>query len=336
MREIIGYAPVEPDGSVMVKVPADVPLAIDVLDRQGHRIFPRHRNWLQVRPGEVRECGGCHDPSREGVSHGRNNIFEPLNAGAPVDGYVVPNTSIGTSADFGETMAETRVRLSCFIDCAALEPSVDLVYEDVWTDDTVRAPDDSFSLSYADIVDTELPELAGCLPWKVDCRVIINYEQHIQPLWELPREGIGPETPVSCVDCHALRDAGGIFIDPADRGQLELTRTPSGADPNHFVSYRELLAGDTLEAIIDGTVQQERRFQGNFDVDGNPIEEPVFIGTRLSLAGAAASEGFFARFTQPGSHQGWMSDAELRLIAEWLDLGGQYFNDPFNEDVPLN
>jgi len=28
-----------------------------------------------------------------------------------------------------------------------------------------------------------------------------------------------------------------------------------------------------------------------------------------------------------------MSAAELRLVAEWLDLGGQYYNDPFMAPV---
>ena len=42
MREIIGYVPVQPDGSVRVKVPANVPLAISVLDKAGqaHRQPP--------------------------------------------------------------------------------------------------------------------------------------------------------------------------------------------------------------------------------------------------------------------------------------------------------
>jgi hypothetical protein len=48
MREILGYANVEPDGSVRVKVPANVALAITVLDANGHRIGPRHDNWLQA------------------------------------------------------------------------------------------------------------------------------------------------------------------------------------------------------------------------------------------------------------------------------------------------
>jgi hypothetical protein len=29
-----------------------------------------------------------------------------------------------------------------------------------------------------------------------------------------------------------------------------------------------------------------------------------------------------------------MTPAELRLIAEWLDIGAQYYNNPF--DVPVN
>ena len=49
MREILGYAPVEPDGSVRVKVPANV--AFD--DHRARRERPPHRlraahNWLQV------------------------------------------------------------------------------------------------------------------------------------------------------------------------------------------------------------------------------------------------------------------------------------------------
>jgi len=28
-------------------------------------------------------------------------------------------------------------------------------------------------------------------------------------------------------------------------------------------------------------------------------------------------------------HTGFLTTAELRLIAEWLDIGAQYYNDPF-------
>jgi len=28
-------------------------------------------------------------------------------------------------------------------------------------------------------------------------------------------------------------------------------------------------------------------------------------------------------------HTGFLTPAELRLISEWLDIGGQFYNDPF-------
>ena len=37
-----------------------------------------------------------------------------------------------------------------------------------------------------------------------------------------------------------------------------------------------------------------------------------------------------ARFTSGvNPHEGWLTAAELKLVSEWLDLGAQYFNDPF-------
>jgi hypothetical protein len=181
-----------------------------------------------------------------------------------------------------------------------------------------------------------LPERANCVPWTADCRVIINYEEHIQPLWDVPRVAIDPD-PLAvnkCIDCHAQRDSANLFIEPDARGQLELTSNPSSAELNHFTSYRELLSGDTVEALIDGAVQEVLEDTGQVDADLNPILAPISIQSPLSFVGAAARPAFFARFIEPGTHQGWLSEAELRLIAEWLDLGAQYFNDPFNEAVP--
>ena len=47
-----------------------------------------------------------------------------------------------------------------------------------------------------------------------------------------------------------------------------------------------------------------------------------------------ASVAFFAPFGPGGSHEGWLSPAELRLLSEWTDIGAQYFNNPF--DAPLD
>src|SRR5690606_2802686 len=139
MREIIGYAPIEPDGSVRVKVPANVALAVSVLDANARRISARHQNWIQVIPGEELTCNGCHSPTSN-WSHGRRDAFAPAYAGAPATGVAFPNSVSTFSPDAGETMAETRTRVSCQTDCAALEPSVDVRYEDVWTDPVRATP----------------------------------------------------------------------------------------------------------------------------------------------------------------------------------------------------
>jgi mono/diheme cytochrome c family protein len=62
-QKILGYAPVEADGSFNVAVPADTSLTLHVVDDEG-RSFKVKENWLQVRPGESRTCNGCHSPRR--------------------------------------------------------------------------------------------------------------------------------------------------------------------------------------------------------------------------------------------------------------------------------
>ena len=54
----------------------------------------------------------------------------------------------------------------------------------------------------------------------------------------------------------------------------------------------------------------------------------------MSVNGARASGNFFNLFREGGLHQGFLSPDELRLIAEWLDIGGQYYNNPF--DAPAD
>ena len=109
MREILGYVPIEPDGSVMVKVPANVAFAISVLDANGRRIASRHNNWLQVRPGQFLECNGCH-LSNSGLSHGRADAFASAWGGAETAGvsYYPSTVDALFVGEIGETMAEVR------------------------------------------------------------------------------------------------------------------------------------------------------------------------------------------------------------------------------------
>lgn len=132
--------------------------------------------------------------------------------------------------------------------------------------------------------------------------------------------------------------------------QLDLGDGPSDAEPDHFKSYRELLFGDNVQEIVGG-VLVDRQIQatdgmgnplfetdadGNLILDGddNPIPVLVTVGVSpvMSTAGARASAAFFALFAASGSHAGRLDPAELKLIAEWLDIGAQYYNNPF--DVP--
>jgi hypothetical protein len=62
-QKILGYAPVEADGSFRVTVPADKSITLNVVDSK-RRSFKVKENWLQVRPGENRTCNGCHSPRR--------------------------------------------------------------------------------------------------------------------------------------------------------------------------------------------------------------------------------------------------------------------------------
>jgi HEAT repeat protein len=66
----LGTVPIMPDGSFVVEVPADVPLALQAVDAEG-RSELNEMSWIYVRPGEKRSCLGCHDPRRTVPAAGR-------------------------------------------------------------------------------------------------------------------------------------------------------------------------------------------------------------------------------------------------------------------------
>jgi hypothetical protein len=355
MKEIVGYAMIEPDGSVMTKVPANVALAISVVDENGKRITARHQNWITVRPGQELKCNGCH-VANSGLSHGRYDAFDSAYAGAAAGLLEFPNTDpqwfIGTP---GETMAEVRARITqgCTtlpgeFECSSIEPSMNVLYTDVWTaDPVIRANNVDIDMSYTDLLTASPTTLACQQDWQSQCRSVINYESTVHPLWGLPRpqfdaagvpilDGNGVQIDKQCTSCHTFP-----YIDPADgvtvippAGQLELTDQLSIDEPDHLHAYRELLVTDNLQEVVGGQLVDVLQPNGQVDIDGNPILAPVPIGSPASIAGARASGRFFSRFEDPTDtiHYGVLSSAERRLIAEWLDVGAQYYNNPF--DVP--
>ena len=59
-RTLLGTVPLEADGSVMVKIPANTPISIQPLDAEG-KALQLMRSWTVAQPGEVLSCIGCHE-----------------------------------------------------------------------------------------------------------------------------------------------------------------------------------------------------------------------------------------------------------------------------------
>jgi hypothetical protein len=309
-QQILGYAPIEPDGSVKFEAPADTPLALAVVDSRG-RAFQTHTNWLQVRPGERRTCDGCHSP-RRGAS---------LNAGAVVNQVPASWRADRIAArQTGETMAGTRTRL----DPSLLTLAADMVWADTWAD-TSRAgvsARDALVLRYTGHADAK-DDLVTPAPQQG----IVNYPEHIQPLWSRARPG------GACILCHG---SGAL---------LDLSATVSGA--GRLSSYQSLLLGPPL---LDASGRVQTRLD-----EGVPVivRAPALVDTGASegeavglsrksrlmeiLSGQTLKSGSGARSAHPTptapaapDHAGMLGAGERRLLAEWMDLGGQYLNDPFD------
>ena len=66
---VTGTAPVEADGSFLVKTPADTPIRFALLDAKG-AILRQEHGWFWIRGGEQRICVGCHTgPERSSENH---------------------------------------------------------------------------------------------------------------------------------------------------------------------------------------------------------------------------------------------------------------------------
>lgn len=212
-----------------------------------------------------------------------------------------------------------------------------MFYDDVWTDPVAagRPADASFSYRYNQL-QTPAPASATCQStWSGLCRITIHYPDHVHPLWSLPRPVLDAGGNVIgdnvCTSCHSPLDANMVVRVPA--GQLDLSGGPSPDEADHLVSYRELLFTDNAQEVNMGALQDILVPGPPDPVTGLPTLVPVPVAPSMSGAGARASATFFSRFDAGGSHEGWLTPAELRLIAEWLDIGGQYYNDPFMAPV---
>lgn len=344
MREIVGYVQIEPDGSVLTLVPANVALAISVLDAEGKRISQRHENWLHPQVGGQIQCNGCHTGNSQ-IAHGRPDA-EPdsINPGASTSGLPFANSNPAIIAEIEETMAEAYGRT-----IGIRTPSVDLIFSDDWVDAGSQTAADSFAWAYADL-ETAAPTSESCQSeWNSLCRTVIHYPTHIQPIFDLERpifDVLSVEIDNHrCTLCHSNADIDGLDQVPA--AQLDLRANQSVDNVNYATSYQELFVQNN-EQVLDDMANLIFLLveSGNFEVDidgelildefGDPI--PILVQVSVTpimrTTGAIASSAFFEPFATGGSHQNYLSDIELKLIAEWLDIGAQYYNNPF--DAPAD
>jgi hypothetical protein len=309
MQQVLGYAPIEPDGSFRLTLPADTPVALAVIDSKG-RAFQTHTNWIQVRPGEHRTCDGCHSPRRGGA----------LNSLAVVNTQPAALLAAMASAhQSGETMAATRARLNP----AALTITPDPLFTDYWADTnqagvTAKA---SIALRY-----TGNANPANDLATTAPVNGVINYLDNIQPLWARDRGA------ATCTSCHT------------DPGTLDLTATTAGTGRAN--SYEKLTLGSPLIdpttgqplLTIDNGVALIRR--GPARVNTMASESQALGLARTSrlveiLSGQTLMTDSAAQLAYPNppasapNHANMLNAAEMRLIAEWVDTGSKYYNDPF-------
>jgi hypothetical protein len=310
MQQILGYAPIEPDGSFKLTIPADTPIGLAVVNDKG-QAFQTHTNWIQVRPGERRTCDGCHSPRRGGA----------INSGAVVNAVPTAVKATLQSAHLsGETMASTRTRL----DPTALNLVNDMMYSDYWADTTKpgitgRA---SIALKYTG---NAVP--GDDLTTTAPTNGIINYPTHVAPLWTKNR---GANT---CTGCHN------------DPDKLDLGAQIGGT--GRTTSYQELMLGDPVIDPVSG-LPVTRIEDGVLMIVRGPalVDTMASEGDALGLArksrlleimtGQSMASGADAKTAHPNppgtapNHATMLNAAEKRLIAEWMDLGGKYFNDPFD------
>jgi hypothetical protein len=267
----------------------------------------------------------------------------------------------------GETMAEVRFDSLAVANQPKL--SADLIFRDNWTDPGISTQDPDIDYLYTALNPGMLrPTNTFCAPnWLYNCRVTINYPPHIHAIFQLDRGAVDAITPMepvnppnndptntplvsvavadgvgddTCISCHTTINGTRLPY-----GQLDLTTDPN-QDPNdRFRSYQQMFNTRQGQFFNAGNMLEQFTVP---DGNGGTIPDPAAaIAPIMTSAGARSS--FFiekmsgteldaGRALAVGSvdHSAMLTGAELKLISEWLDLGAQNFNDPFDPAAPQN
>lgn len=310
MQHIVGHVEVEPDGSLAFEAPADVPFGISVLDRYG-RALQTHTSWLQGRPGEAVFCNGCHSPRKGTTSalNGANLTQNNQNLTLRLSGGGV------ASGKSGEIMAQTRFREEFAINPANVLPKPDIRFLDVWTPATdasgnplTRGAPINISYAASTFNGIASPGLTTTAPGlSADGAIVINYKDHIQPILNK-----------SCtVSCHGVGGSAQTILDLSD----------SVSGTGRVSSYDALMIGKP-RLNPDGTpVLIERGGEIMISREDPLVEPGLARATKLIMRIFAEGLKTPAEIAAD-AHTQYLNISEKRVIAEWIDLGGTYYNDP--------
>jgi hypothetical protein len=380
LYDILSYTTNKPDGSAMAIVPYDTYFTFEVVNKYAKRVdliaepgynygyLAQHKSQLLLDNGELRECNGCHDSTND-IPHARMDLNIPsVNPGAPGDYMPFPNANtLIRAVSAGDTMAEALSFMADTTLTFALgtvnSTTGDVEYEDYWTDPVMDTPAPSFAYRLTDLGTPAPVNDPACLSaWTSNCKITINYLEHIQPIWDVCRQQAGN---MSCTSCHDKADNY-----PADNcpggggpgGSLVLGGDPDPWNPLEVASYVQLFEPDyyVMNAngdwilVTDPATECLGGIQGDLSVE--PLQGICITRRIMSARGAIASARFFRLFDDdtdddayeveaidPSTgtkkdlsfHKGMLTGAELRLIAEWLDTGAHYFNDTGKFVLPV-
>jgi hypothetical protein len=227
--------------------------------------------------------------------------------------------------------------------CNGALTSVNVVYPG-----TGAAGDTAIDLSYTPGLSTPLPTALSCVnSYSSICRITINYAASaatastvspaiIHPLWKVAR---GPEGANTCINCHSSVVTHVVQCTPPAQplpapppvtvnvtvhttpgGGLDLDDDPAQQATAQLRAYQQLLTTHTAPTFGFNTAAC--------------AETVGQVSTSAPLrAGSAAASRFFGVLsgttTGTVNHSGFMTGAELRLLSEWVDIGAQYYNNPF-------
>jgi hypothetical protein len=126
----------------------------------------------------------------------------------------------------------------------------------------------------------------------------------------------------TCTNCHTSTRP---VPEPPD-GNLQLDADPAQSATAQLRAYTQLV--DTHDVL-------------SLNATNQLVDSGVTVPGSM-VAGSASGSCFFQTVTGAKlgcsvtgtvNHVGFMTAAELRLLSEWVDIGAQYYNNPF--DAPL-